>query len=63
MELVTTFTICQFFKEDPNLVKRGQNALTSGHVINAAFDGSNRARGVVKSSYKKKSYSVEVSFF
>lgn len=60
MDLVTTFTICDFFKTDPNLVRRGQNALDSDHLVSAKYGGDGRAVGRIQSSYEQKVYDIEV---
>ena len=60
MELVTTYTICSFFKDDPNLVKRGQRAFDSGHVVAMKYAGDGRAIGTILASYEQKAYDVKV---
>ena len=59
-EPVNLFTITSFFKDDPNMVKKGLNSFDSGRILSVkvADDGMVAAR--VKASMKNKVYDVQV---
>lgn len=53
--------VMNFFKDEEKLVKRGENAVDSGHVINMLFDSDLLIiRGKVHASMKDRQYNVEV---
>lgn len=54
--------IMDFFKEEPKLVNRGENAVESNHVKNMTFDGPLLIiRGGIHASMRDRIYNVEVS--
>lgn len=55
--------IAEFFKEDSNQLKRGENSDSSGNVLKVVFDAVVQPallKGEVKSNMKNKGYAVEV---
>lgn len=53
--------ISEFFADEIKLVKRGENAYESNHVVNYFFDGECHIDGQVHASMKDKIYNVQAS--
>jgi len=61
---VSVFSIVKYFEDDIKLIKRGENALKSGHVRSFMFDdGVGIIRAKVHASMKNKLYDVQVRLF
>ena len=58
------FAIASLFSGNENFIKRGENAVRSGHVVEFSFDAEvGRLCGRVEASMKNTTYIVEVSQF
>lgn len=61
MAAIALHAIAAFFSSDPNKLKRGENALDSGHVMSAGIDFETGViSGVVQASMRDKSYKIMV---
>lgn len=59
--MVSFFAIANFFKEDRQLIERGENSVRSNHIINFDFDGTNKIIiAKVAASMKDKMYDCKV---
>ena len=55
MAAVSLHTIMEFCSDEPKLVKRGENAVDSKHVIQMSYDADQQVlSGTVQASMKKK---------
>ncbi|XP_044745994.1 uncharacterized protein LOC123307663 [Coccinella septempunctata] len=55
--------VINFFKDEDKLVKKGENAVESGHVIHMVFDSDlHVVRGKVHASMRDRQYNVEIEF-
>lgn len=62
--VIDFYTIATLFASDMKLIKRGENALRSGHLQEFMYDaGSGVAKGTIHASMKDKTYKVEVRYF
>ena len=59
-EPVNLFTITSFFKDDPNMVKKGLNSVDSGRIISVKISDDGMMAARVKASMKNKVYDVQV---
>jgi hypothetical protein len=61
MAVVSLHTIVSFCADDPNLVSRAENAVSSGHMMSFSYDANELVlSGKVQASMKDKSYDVQV---
>src|SRR6218665_3779360 len=59
--LISYYTIVKLFEDDIKLLKRGENALRSGHLESCLYDSASRViNGKVHASVRDKIYNVEV---
>src|SRR6218665_1794430 len=59
--LISYYTIVKLFEDDIKLLKRGENALRSGHLESCLYDSTSRViNGKVHASVRDKIYNVEV---
>lgn len=63
MSWITFYQIVEFFKDEPNCIKKGENAFNSKHVDWVGYNAEIKTlKGKVLASMKKVTYDVEVSF-
>lgn len=53
--------IIKFFKDEEKLIRKGENAVESGHISNMTFDGDLKiVKGKVHASMRDRQYNVQV---
>ena len=61
MPVVSVYSIANFFEGELKLLKRGENSVSSGHVLSTDYDGTlGILKGKVAASMRDKSYNVQV---
>ena len=56
------YSIAKLFSGNEKLIKKGENAVRSGHVLECAYDAEvGRIYGTVEASMKKTTYQPEVT--
>ena len=59
--LISYYTVAKLFEHESKLLKRGENALRSGHLESCSYDAtSGIINGKVHASMRDKIYKVEV---
>ena len=62
MSIISFYSIAKLFSGNEKLIKKGENALRSGHVLECAYDAQvGRIYGTVEASMKKTTYQPEVT--
>ena len=61
MAFVDIYNIAKLFSDEPKLVKRGENAVNSNHIVSVQPDTTTGVViGKVQASMKDKAYDVQV---
>lgn len=59
--LISYYTVAKLFEHENKLLKRGENALRSGHLESCSYDATSGViHGQVHASMRDKIYKVEV---